>query len=192
MVLFERTEPREDGIRFKSNSLSGGERNRLFMRVDGNYKEKTLISGMDFREDGRGFVLFDYDNNGWLDIGVVSPNKPRFRILRNRFGDSAKVKPANYLSVQLVGGHDSSEPTTEWSPRDPFGATLKVTSGEQVRMFQLSGGEGLSSQNSSRVHIGLGQNEKVDRVEVNWPSGKTTVKENVDAGRVMIFEKPSK
>lgn len=188
MVLFERTEPREDGTQFKSNALSGGERNRLFIRQDGNYKEKTLVSGMDFREDGRGFVLFDYDNDGWLDVGVTSPNNPRFRILRNRYGDESGEK-AHFLSLQLIGGHDSANQTTEWSPRDAFGATIGVTVGDQVRMFQLSGGEGLSSQNSNRVHIGLGTKEKIDRLEVSWPSGKSTVKENVKAGKLTIRER---
>ena len=191
MVLFERTDPQSDGMQFKSNALSGGERNRLFMRADGNFKELTLVSGADFREDGRGFVLFDYNNDGWVDVGVTSPNEPRFRILKNRFADLTGKNKSSSISIQLVGGHQSKEPTTEWSPRDPFGATLLVTIGDQKRLFLYSGGEGLSSQNSNWMHIGLGENEKIDRVEIQWPSGKKSVKENLEANsKVRVFENP--
>jgi len=191
LLLFERIKSKPDGTCFQGKSFSGGERNRLFMRSGDNYKEWSLVSGMDFREDGRGFVLFDYNNDGWIDVGVVSPNSPRFRIMKNRFADTSvgKGKP-NSVSIELIGGHDSSEQTTEWSPRDAFGTTLLVTTGGQKRMFQLSGGEGLSSQNSSRVHIGLGESESIDRIEIKWPSGKTTVKEKIGAGeRVTILER---
>ncbi len=191
MVLFERTDNQADGMQFKSNALSGGERNRLFIQSDGNYVEKTLVSGADFREDGRGFVLFDYDNDGWIDVGVTSPNEPRFRILRNQLGDLIDPSVAKSVSVQLIGGHRSAEPTTTWSPRDPFGATLLVSVGGEKRKFLYSGGEGLSSQNSNRIHIGLGPNEQIDRLEIFWPSGKKTVLENVKAdSKLKVFENP--
>ena len=193
MVLFRPVDDTHDGAYFKSNSLSGGERNRLFLRADGNYKDLSLISGADFREDGRGFVLIDYDNDGWIDLGVTSPNEPRFRLLRNRFRDlpGEDVGQGNgFVSLQLVGGQQSAEPSSEWSPRDPIGASVLVTMGDVQRRYQLSGGEGLSSQNSNRIHIGLGAVESIDRIEIKWPSGKTTTRENVIAGsRLTILEK---
>ena len=94
------------------------------------------------------------------------------------------------MEIKLVGGQNSTEPSTQWSSRDPFGATVLVTTGETKRMFHLSCGEGLSSQNSKSIHVGLGEVEKIDRVEVNWPSGKKTVRENVAAGeRITILER---
>lgn len=192
--LFTEPEKSEGGPSFRSDSLSGGERNRMFFRRDGNYKEMTLVSGADFREDGRGFVLFDSDQDGWLDLGVTSPNHPRFRILRNRMGDQANKKSGEkngFVDVVLVGGQTSSEPSTEWSPRDPFGASIMVTIGDVKRKFLLSCGEGLSTQNAKRIHVGMGDAKKIDRLEVSWPSGKKTVHENIEAGkRVTLFEKP--
>jgi len=171
-----------------SNSLSGGERNRIFFRRDGNYVDLSLVSGTDFREDGRSFVLFDADNDGWLDMGITSPNHPRFRIVRNVIGESECSTNRN-VELVLVGGHDGTGPSEEWSPRDAWGATVKVTYGDEVRMFQLCGGQGLSTVNARRIHIGMGDREAIDRIEIRWPSGKTTVKENVDVkGRVEILE----
>lgn len=172
----------------RSNPFSGGERNRLFLRSEDNYKDVTLVSGIDFREDGRGFVLFDFDRDGWLDLGISSPNEPRFRIARNRLAEFQETKNG-FVEVSLVGGQSSAEPSTEWSSRDAFGSRVLATVGEEKRMFQLSCGEGFSIQNAKRIHIGLGDSSKIDKLEVLWPSGKTSVREDVNAGeRITIYE----
>jgi hypothetical protein len=172
----------------KSTPFSGNERNRLFMQTDGHYEDMTLVSGGDFSEDGRGFVLFDYDNDGWIDMGIVSPNYPRFRILRNCLGDSPS-KQNSFVELELVGGQTTTQPTTKLSPREPLGAKVMVTSGGKTRAFQLNGTAGLSSQNSRRLHIGMGTVEKIDTLEILWPSGKTTTKSDVKAGqRLKITE----
>ena len=64
--LFEREKPVDgEGPPFRSAPFSGGERNRLFIQRNGNFDDLTLVSGVDFREDGRGFALFDYDQDGF-------------------------------------------------------------------------------------------------------------------------------
>jgi hypothetical protein len=188
-IYFEWIDDPKPGERLlSSHSLSGGERNRIFFRRDGNYSDLSLVSGADFREDGRGFVLLDLDEDGWLDLGVTSPNYPRFRVVRNTIGDQAKSKDC-FVEVSLVGGQTSSEPNETWSPRDAYGARVAVTIGDQQRMFQLSCGEGLSGVNSKRIHIGMGDAAEIDTLEVLWPSGKRTVRDKVAAGqRLTIHE----
>ncbi|MEL7498149.1 MAG: ASPIC/UnbV domain-containing protein [Planctomycetota bacterium] len=186
--------PRDDaqfGAYFKSNSLSGGERHRLFLRRGGNFKEATLISGADFREDGRGFTLFDFDQDGFMDIGVTSPNHPRFRILKNEIVGERSQQNGR-VAIKLVGGQTNAEPSDEWSPRDAYGATILATVGATQRMFQLSLGEGLSGQNSKYVHVGLGSAAKIDSVEIHWPSGKITRETGIPAGQqVTLYENPA-
>tara|TARA_B110000495_G_scaffold63977_1_gene54390 strand:+ start:3255 stop:3908 length:654 start_codon:yes stop_codon:yes gene_type:complete len=187
ILMFEREEATDgEGPAFRSAPFSGGERNRLFLQRDGNFDDMTLVSGIDFREDGRGFALFDYDQDGFLDVVVVSPNNPRFRVARNQIGDRQEIKNG-FVDIQLVGGHDSAEPTSEWSSRDPIGASVLVTTGILTRKFQLSCGEGLSSQNSNRIHVGLGTVGSIDRIDVQWPSGKTSVRLNVPTGGHVII-----
>ena len=185
-IFFEWTDQPPEGERhLNSNSLSGQERNRIFFRKDGNYRDLSLISGADFMSDGRSFVLFDYDRDGWLDLGVASSNHPRFRIVRNKIGDN------QFLEISLVGGQTSTLPSDEWSSRDAFGAMVKVTTPGSERLFQLSCGEGLSGVNAQRIHVGLGSVESVQRIEVLWPSGKNTVLENIEAGkRITVYENP--
>ena len=190
-IFFEWTDQPPEGERhLNSNSLSGQERNRIFFRRDGNYEDLSLVSGADFMSDGRSFVLFDYDRDGWLDLGVASSNHPRFRIVRNKIGDQAKIDN-QFLEISLVGGQTSASPSDEWSSRDAFGSMVKVTTSKDQRLFQLSCGEGLSGVNAQRIHVGLGPLQSVDRIEVLWPSGKTTVLENVEAGeRITVYENP--
>ena len=190
-IFFEWTDQPPEGERhLNSNSLSGQERNRIFFRRDGNYEDLSLVSGADFMSDGRSFVLFDYDRDGWLDLGVASSNHPRFRIVRNKIGDQAKIDN-QFLEISLVGGQTSASPSDEWSSRDAFGSMVKVTTSKNQRLFQLSCGEGLSGVNAQRIHVGLGPLQSVDRIEVLWPSGKTTVLENVEAGeRITVYENP--
>ena len=188
VVLFERASNEDGpGPSFRSSPFSGNERNRIFFRRGDNFEDLTLVSGADFREDGRGFAMLDFDNDGWVDLGIVSPNHPRFRIVSNKIG---KLKESNgFVEVSLVGGQTTIEPSTEWSARDAYGASILVTTGDTKRRFLFSCGEGLSSQNSKRIHIGLGKTKVIDSIEVSWPSGKKTIQKNVKAGqRVTIFE----
>ncbi len=192
IVLFEAAEnPDADGPSFRSAPFSGGERNRLFLQRDGNYDEMTLVSGVDFRQDGRGFALSDFDRDGFMDLIIASPNEPRLRIARNQIRE--RQSSANgFVELRLVGGQTTTEPSTRWSARDPFGATVLAISGETKRMFQLSCGEGISSQNTNVIHIGMGGTQKIDSLEVTWPSGKTSRQENMAAGeRITIFENPN-
>jgi hypothetical protein len=86
-------------------------------------------------------------SDGWLDLGITSPNYPRFRIAKNKMGEQASRKNS-FVEITLVGGQESPSPSLEWSPRDPFGASVLVTCGEEKRMFQLNCGEGVSTQNA--------------------------------------------
>ena len=201
-----------EGPPFRATPFSGGERNRMFLNRDGNYSDVTLVSGADYREDGRGFALLDFDNDGFLDMAVVSPNVPRLRLVRNGFADQAgpverargdtdeamadtNSQPAREtthrsLRIRLTGGQTGAEPSSEWSSREPYGAMIHVTMGGSTRVFQLACGEGLSSQNSRLIHVGMGTAAQVDRVTVHWPSGRTTERSNVEPGILSIFENP--
>ncbi|MEM7785929.1 MAG: ASPIC/UnbV domain-containing protein [Planctomycetota bacterium] len=183
-----------EGPPFRSIPFSGGERNRLFMNQGDNFKDFTLVSGADYREDGRGFALVDYDQDGFLDMAIVSPNKPKFRVVRNKMGDVFEdAKKNHFLKVNLIGGNTTSEPSDQWSPRDAYGATLLVEIAGIKRIFSFDCSEGLSSQNSRLVHVGLGRSKQADKITVNWPSGKKTVVKNLPYGEtVTIYENPDR
>ncbi|HVR08423.1 MAG TPA: ASPIC/UnbV domain-containing protein, partial [Thermoanaerobaculia bacterium] len=44
--------------------------------------------------------------------------------------------------------------------------------GGALLIREVNGGNGYSSQSSTRVHIGLGAATRIDELEVRWPSGR--------------------
>ncbi len=178
----------KDG-KLRSHSLSGNERNRLKLQRDGNFVDVALISGGDFKQDGRCFVLFDYDNDGWQDLAIASCNSPRLRILRNQIGDliESANQPKKRVSIELVGGNTSAEPTVEWSARDGYGAKIFAKFGDTTRAFSYACSEGLSGQNSRKLHISMGQNESISELLIVWPSGKSSTLKNIEAGEELVI-----
>ena len=125
-----------------------------------------------------------------MDLGIISNQKPRFRIAKLNAAHPVSANSAGkYVKVKLVGGNQTATANPKLSPRDPVGATLIAKTENSTRMFQLSIGEGFSVQNSQTLHIGLGEDTQIDELKICWPSGRTTVETGIPAGsRVEIFE----
>lgn len=190
MRPFSTKDENESSTALLAKSFSGHERNRLFIQSNGNFKDATLVSGADIKADARGFALLDFNKDGWLDMVVSSPNSPRFRILKNNIYQMAKTAEANYCEIRLVGANRSASSSSQWSSRDAVGAELTVSVDGEKRAFHNSVGEGLSSQNSSWIHVGIGEKQQIDQIEVRWPSGKKTLHSNIAAGqRITLFER---
>jgi hypothetical protein len=106
---------------------------------------------------GRGAAFGDLFNDGKIDVVINSMDGVPV-LLRN-------VNPDHHhwVELKLVGGPKS--------PRDAVGASVYLTANRmRQRGDVLSGGSYLSS-NDMRVHFGLGNLDKVDQLEIHWPSG---------------------
>ncbi|MBC8230530.1 ASPIC/UnbV domain-containing protein, partial [bacterium] len=57
------------------------------------------------------------------------------------------------------------------SNKDGIGARITVKSGSLIQIREVSGGSSYISQNSLAVEFGLGERNKVDSIEIRWPSG---------------------
>ena len=117
--------------------------------------------GSDFQlpRVSRGAAIADYDNDGDLDI-LVSNNGQTPQLLRNDGGNAN-----HWLEIFLIGTK---------SNRDGAGSRLKLTAGELVLYDQRKGGMSYQSAQDPRLHFGLGQHNKVDQLEITWPSGIVT------------------
>jgi hypothetical protein len=49
---------------------------------------------------------------------------------------------------------------------------------------------GYASSSDSRVHFGLGANQRIKKIQIRWPSGIKQEMHNVDVDRVMTIEEP--
>jgi hypothetical protein len=69
----------------------------------------------------------------------------------------------HWVELSLTGGPKS--------PRDAVGATVYLTAGGIKQRGDVLSGGSFVSNNDPRVHFGLGDADKVDAVEIHWPSG---------------------
>ena len=60
-------------------------------------------------------------------------------------------------------------------------ATLEADGRSQVR--EVKAGSSYLSQNDPRLHFGLGDQSRVDRLNVRWPNGVT---EEIDINRIAV------
>jgi len=126
--------------------------------------------------DGRAVALADLWNRGVLDVVVANQRGPLL-VYKN------EVEPArSWLQLDLVGTRGN---------REAYGAIVRLESGGRVQCQAVLAASGFSSQNDRRLHFGLGDAQRADRVEVRWPSGAVTTLENVAAGQRLRVEEPA-
>jgi enediyne biosynthesis protein E4 len=144
-----------------NKSLSGYEKKKLFHNDKGQiFKNEAARHGLDSERDGRGVAIADFDNDGRLDIFVANANG----------------EPYLYRNTMPSGNHwvDFALEGTK-SNRTAVGAQVRLTAGGMTRLQYISGGNSFAGQSSSRVHFGLGEMAKIDRIEVRWPAGEREV-----------------
>jgi hypothetical protein len=155
-----------------------GQEDQLFQNEgDGTFRDVSLELGEYFHRElvGRGACMGDYDNDGDLDIFIVNLNDEAV-FLRNNKGNLN-----NWIILKLTG-------TT--SNRDGIGARVKVTAGGKTQTAQKKSTTGYLSQNDPRMHFGLAQSSKVDKIEIIWPSGKSQVLENLNPNQILEIKEP--
>lgn len=108
------------------------------------------------RSVARGIASGDFLNDGSLAIVINNlDSKPNLLINRGKKG--------NWLTLKLTG---------VTSNRDAIGAQVRVKAGALVQTAEVRSGCCYLSQSDMRLHFGLGDAQKVDAVNVQWPSGK--------------------
>ena len=65
--------------------------------------------------------------------------------------------------------------------------TASVHGGRQ-QVREVRSGSSYLSASDLRLHFGLGAEERVERIEVRWPSGRMQVLSDVQADRVVVLE----
>jgi hypothetical protein len=71
------------------------------------------------------------------------------------------------------------------SNRDGIGAVVQLTSGGVTQTRVQDGGVHQYGQNSQRLHFGLANNIRIDKIAVHWPSGTLQELINVPVNQVL-------
>jgi hypothetical protein len=71
---------------------------------------------------------------------------------------------------------------------DAIGARVVATIGQRQLVRTVDGGGSYMSSHDRRVHFGLGQAERVDRLEVRWPSGQVESRTGIAVNTTVPWE----
>ena len=151
--------------------------NSLFENRGGRLVEVSAAAGPGFalRRVSRGTSFADYDGDGDIDLFVLNLNGPP-TLLRNDGNHDN-----HYLLVRTVGTK---------SNRDGIGARVIISADGQSQHAEVQSGGSYLSHNDLRLHFGLGKAERVDRLEVRWPSGAVQVLSDIAADQVLTVVEP--
>ena len=71
---------------------------------------------------------------------------------------------------------------------DAIGAVVTLKTGEEIQTRLVRSGSSYISQEDMRLHFGLGDCVKADLIEVLWPDGTTTRREDVEANQQIVIK----
>jgi len=145
--------------------------NRRFLDIS-----TTAGNGLRVRQSSRGAAFDDLDNDGRID-SVISNSRAPATVLRNESDDRK-----HWVQFRLVGTRAN---------RDAVGSRVEVTCGELTQVAEVHSGRGYQSHYGTRLHFGLGDQSRIDRLEIHWHGGETQVLENLPIDRLHTLIEPT-
>lgn len=119
------------------------------------------------KRSGRAAVVIDYDNNGTMDLLVSHIDLMASPVLLNNEGNDH-----HWLGISLKGAY---------GPASAVGALVKITTGEKSQTLINQPANTYLSWNDPRMHVGLGESEVIEKLEVRWPRGEVEIYRNIKA-----------
>lgn len=137
----------------------------------GRFVQADTWSGPGVRaaHSSRGAAFGDVDNDGDVDVLVMNMNEPPSLLI------NTAPRTGHWVGFRLRG---------VTANRLGLGATVRVTAGGRTQARAVLSQSSYYSHDELVVRFGLGSVTHVDKVEVRWPGGDTTVLSGLAADRV--------
>ncbi|MEZ5332163.1 MAG: CRTAC1 family protein [Thermoanaerobaculia bacterium] len=170
---------------YRGTSSWNGYENNVLLRNEGcaedgvpRFVDVAQAVGADDIQDSRGIAFADFDRDGDLDVAINHnpgdadrPELGQARLLINRVGSR---RPSVELELEGVSVN-----------RDAVGTVVTVEAGGTRQVRRVEAGSSYASQHSPRLHFGLGENDRIDRLQVRWPDGSEQEFSDLEAGRLL-------
>jgi len=140
----------------------------------GAYRDVSAWAGTHFRRQtiGRGSARGDLDNDGDIDLVISNLNGPAV-VLRN------DTRGGHWVVFACIGRHGT---------RDALGASLRIEHGGRAQRAVIGSGVTYLSQVDRRVHFGLGNAARIDKLEAVWPGGRRQEFTDIAADRMYVLD----
>jgi len=144
---------------------------QLFLNTGkGGFRDvaSEIGGGFDQPKVGRGLAYADFDRDGDLDLLITTNNGPAYLYRNEQLSGNQSIR------FRLVGTK---------SNRDAIGAVVRILAGGITQTRMVKGGSSYLSQSELPLTFGLEKRDRIERVEIEWPSGRTEEYKNLAAGR---------
>ena len=161
----------DDTVRNIRGNVGYAQRPQLFANQgNGKFRDLSSAVGSGFAQArvGRGLAYGDFDGDGDVDLLMTTNNGPAVLLRNDQTGGNRSVR------FRLRG-------TT--SNRDAIGSTVRVFHDGIAQSRIVRSGSSYLSQSELPVTFGVGRRERVDRVVITWPNGRTEEFKSVATGR---------
>jgi hypothetical protein len=169
--VYPQVDERELGTSFRQP-------NGLFRNLgDGTFEELSERSGpgLSVVKSSRALLPIDIDHDGDLDLLLTNFNDTPDLLIN-------ETAPGNWFQVRLEGAGGN---------REGIGARVELHSGGSRQIREIRRNASFAASTLPIAHFGLGASAVVDRLEVRWPSGATSVLEEVEANRRLVIPEPA-
>jgi hypothetical protein len=143
----------------------------LFLnRGNGTFRDAVADAGQEFARPrvGRGLAFGDFDRDGDVDVLMTANNAPAALFRNDQLAGNRSLR------FHLVGTK---------SNRDAIGATVRIFHDGVSQSRLVKTGSSYLSQSELPVTFGVGKRDRVSRVVIAWPSGRTEEFKDVKSGR---------
>jgi enediyne biosynthesis protein E4 len=160
----------EETVRNIRGNVGYAQPPQLFVNQGGTFQDVAadLNGGFSQPKVGRGLAYGDFDRDGDLDLLLTTNNGPAYLYRNDQLAGNRSIR------FHLTGTK---------SNRDAIGAIARIFSGGQMQSQMVKGGSSYLSQSELPLTFGLGKRDKVERAEIEWPSGAKEEFKNLAAGR---------
>src|SRR5581483_9826207 len=162
------------------------------LNIDIHYKERAILyqnlgngKFLDVSSDAgpallekhssRGTAFGDVDNDGSIEIAVNNQNEPPSLLKQTT------KAPGHWVILQLAGTQ---------SNRSAIGARVKLIASGRAQTDEVRSGGSYLSQNDLRLHFGLGDVSRIERIEIEWPSGQKQALTDQPCDRILQIREP--
>jgi hypothetical protein len=151
----------DDTVRNIRGNVGYAQPPQLFLN-QGNSKflEVAAELGGSFAQSkvGRGLAIADFDRDGDLDLLLTTNNGPAYLFRNDQLAGNRSIR------LHMVGTK---------SNRDAIGASVRLYSNGQIQSRLVRSGSSYLSQSELPLTFGIGKQDEIEKIVVDWPSGKT-------------------